>query len=114
MLVVSKNKQGILTLEVCQSQYEKHIYFARVLYISAIVWIDEFTSLQIAQEKGQVKLNTLFLTSKYLHLSEKYEQKAVFAQEDGELDQADIFRKRAYFCKQRHTVRQAMGLSSEY
>lgn len=113
MLVLSTAKSGCLSLEIRQTQHQKEFYFAVVINISKVVWVQGFDNMQLAKEKGQAMFNAFSLTSKCLDLSEKAYQKALFAQEDGELKQAALFLKRAFFYKQRYYARKAMGLSIE-
>jgi hypothetical protein len=113
MIVVSRIKSNCLSLEICQSQYERDTYFAVVINISKVVWTQGFDNKQIAEQKGQAMFKAFCLTEKYLDLSERAYQKALFAQEDGELGQADIFLKKAFFYKKRYHARRIMGLSIE-
>ena len=113
MLILSTLKSDCLSLEICQSQYQKEAYFARVINISKEVWTQWFDNRQTAIEKGQAMFKAFCLTDKCLDLSEKSYQKALFAQEDGELKQAALFLKRAFFYKQRYYARRNMGLCIE-
>ena len=113
MLVLCTIKESVFTLEICQSQYQKQFYFAVLINISKVVWTQAFDNTQLAEQKGKAMLKAVCLTSKYLDLSERNYQKALFAQEDGELKEAVVFLKRAFFYKQRYFVRRIMGLYVE-
>lgn len=106
-------KSTCLSLEICQSQYQQEVYFAVVINISGAVWTQAFDNKQMAVEKGQAMFKAFCLTIKCLDLSERNHQKALFAQEDGELKQEALFRKRAFFYKQRYDARRNMGLYIE-
>lgn len=112
MLVLFTIKEPFFafTLEICQSQYQKEVYFAVVINISKVVWTQVFNNRQTAEQKGKAMFRAFCLTDKYLDLSEKAYKQAKLAQEDGELVKAALFLRRAFFYRERHQARRDMGL----
>lgn len=113
MLVLSTTKSAYLSLEICQSQPQKEVYFAVIINISKVVWRQGFDNRQMAEQKGQAMFKAFSLTYKCLDLSEKAYQKALFAKEDGELAKAALLLKRVFFYEKRYYARKAMGLFIE-
>lgn len=113
MLNLLTIKEGIFTLEVCQSQIGKDCYFAVVKNVSEAVWTEEFNDREVAIKRGKAMIENIAMTNRYRNLADTAYQKALFAQEDGEEELKAMYLEKAKFYEQRYLARRAMLLGVE-
>ncbi len=112
MIVISTiyGETASFVLEVSQTQVNRDCYRARVISNPHIIWSKDFTCSNLAIKEGSAMLKALCLTEKMLDLAEKSYKDALYAQEEGELKEAALLLKRAFFFRKRFYARRAMNL----
>jgi ABC-type ATPase with predicted acetyltransferase domain len=112
MITLLAIKEGIFTLEVCQSQVGKDCYFVVVKNLSEAVRAEEFNDKEVAIKRGKAMIENIAITARYRNLADTAYQKALFAEEDGQEELKAMYLRKAKFYEQRYLARQAM-LSAE-
>lgn len=110
MLSLLTIKEGIFTLEVCQSQVGKDCYFAVVKNLSEAMWTEEFNNREVAIKRGKAMIESIAMTARYRNLADTAYQKALFAEEDGQEELKAMYLEKAKFYEQRYLARRAMNV----
>ncbi|MFY9225642.1 MAG: hypothetical protein WAQ98_23395 [Blastocatellia bacterium] len=113
MLVLSTAKEGIFTLEICQSQKNIGSFFACVVYAGHIEWSAWYDNLEVATKKGTFMLKSIALTEKCSVLATKYFRASIYHEHENEPEEAKFYLKKHFFYSKRFEARRDMGLWTE-
>lgn len=113
MITLFTAKDGIFTLEICQSQKNLDSYFACVVYAGRIEWSAWYDNLEVATKKGTFMLKSIALTEKCSILATKYFRASIYHEHENEPEEAKLYLKKYFFYSKRVEARRDMGLWTE-